>query len=82
MKISGARSFAFRGEPDHLIALRITADGIEEVYNGEWAPVAPLYAEKVKASNGQKSISLSKLKELNRLVKNRIPQVRDFPPIA
>ena len=54
-------------QPDFLLALKILEDGsIQEIYNGPgeiaWLNTGPLQ------KNGQKSISLSKLKELMKNV--------------
>ena len=49
-------------EADHLIVLRLAAGRTEEVYNGPGA--APWAAAGPMAKNGQRSISLSKLRGL------------------
>ena len=72
IKLTGAAgtSYGFRwssrlaSEPaDWLIALKLTAAGFEEIYNGPF-PVELLRGRR-DPSNGQISIALSKLKQLN-----------------
>ncbi len=72
IKLTGANgnSFGFRWSnlvprkpADILIALKLTDQGFEEIYNGRF-PVE-LLRERRDTSNGQISISLAKLRELN-----------------
>ena len=67
---------AMYAEPDHLIVLRLVAGSAEEVYNGPgawpWAAAGPV------AKNGQRTISLAKLRGLARDVPadKRLPLIR------
>lgn len=67
---------AMYAEADHLIVLRLAAGRAEEVYNGPsavpWAAPGPV------AKNGQRTISLAKLRRLARDVPlgDRLPLVR------
>lgn len=69
---------AMYAKPNHLIVLRLTAGRAEEIYNGPgtvpWAAAGPL------AKNGQRTISLSKLRRLAQEIplKKRIPMVRSI----
>jgi hypothetical protein len=63
IKATQGSSVALRSEPQHLLVLKILRDGTtEEAYNGPgalaWAHVGP------PQKNGQRSISLSKLRRL------------------
>jgi len=70
IKATQGRSVAFRGEPPLLIVLRIARDGsAEEVFNGPGGLVWPELARKPIPSNGQRSISLARLRALQALVK-------------
>jgi hypothetical protein len=65
-------------EADHLIVLRLSAGRVEEIYNGPgaepWAAAGP------RAKNGQRSMSVSKLRMLAQGVPDdrRIAAVREF----
>lgn len=62
---------AFRCAPEYLLVLRLHKDGrFDEVYNGHGARVWALVSHKPVPSNGQLSVSLSKLTALNALVPN------------
>jgi hypothetical protein len=67
---------AMYAEADHLIVLRLTAGLAEEIYNGPgagpWAAAGPV------AKNGQRTISLAKLRGLAQDVPpdKRLPLVR------
>jgi hypothetical protein len=74
IKATQGSSVALRSEPQHLLVLRILQDGTtEESYNGPgalaWAHVGP------PQKNGQRSISLSKLRRLMEQVSpdDRLP---------
>jgi hypothetical protein len=63
IKATQAKSVGLRAEPDHLLVLKLNADGSAiEVYNGPGSP-AWHQAGKVQ-KNGQRSISLSRLRAL------------------
>ena len=68
----GDRAVALRGlQPlaDHLLVIRINAESREDViYNGPAASVWTAIAHKAVQSNGQRKISLSKLRELQKSV--------------
>lgn len=63
LKATQGKAVAMRSEPDHLIVLRILPDGsAEEIFNGPGGP-AWTAAGKMQ-SNGQRPISLSRLRSL------------------
>lgn len=63
----GSKQIALRKKPDYLIVLKIERDGsFTEVYNGPGN--APWGKAGKKQSNGQRPISLRKLKDLMRSV--------------
>ena len=66
-------------EPDFLIALRLSDEGLEVLYNGEGAAVWQSCGKKQK--NGQRRINNRKLRELNKNAKNPLPSCRPFPQI-
>ncbi|MDE0661073.1 MAG: hypothetical protein OXI79_15645 [Gammaproteobacteria bacterium] len=60
----GKRGVAMRAEPKHLLVLRLDADlGVEVVYNGRGH--APWSSAGKLQRNGQRAISLAKLRKLN-----------------
>ena len=60
----GKKSVALRAEPEHLLVLRLDSDrSVEVVYNGRGDE--PWSAAGKKQSNGQREVSLSKLRSLN-----------------
>jgi hypothetical protein len=69
---------AMYAEADHLIVLRLAAGRAEEIYNGPgrapWTEAGPV------AKNGQRTISVSKLRRLAQEVplERRLPVVRAF----
>lgn len=70
IKATQGRSVGIRSEPDHLIVVKIMPDGtIEECYNGEGKTAWEQSGKMQK--NGQRSISISKLKEIMKLHKTR-----------
>ncbi len=79
----GNRSIALSSEPDHLLALRLTPERqIEVVYNG--AGARPWEKAGRMQKNGQRPISLSRLRELNQSVpeSERLPLVRPVQLVA
>jgi hypothetical protein len=78
VQIKGTRRsrVAMYAEADHLIVLRLAAGRAEEIYNGPgagpWAAAGPV------AKNGQRTISLAKLRGLAQEVPadRRLPLVR------
>jgi hypothetical protein len=62
--------------PDVLICLRMTVDGFFEVYNGPFPK--DVLSSKVQSSNGQVSLSLKTLSDLNPKL---LPEVRSFSSI-
>ena len=66
----GNRAVALRAEPEHLLVLRLAPDrSLEVVYNGQGA--APWSQSGKVQSNGQRSISLSRLRAINRGIPER-----------
>ena len=83
IKLTGGTRFNLRwdGEPnsetaDVLICLKLDSQGFQEIYNGEF-PLA-LLTEKKPQNNGQMSLALSKLKQLNPEL---LPKIRSFQSI-
>ena len=77
IKATQADRVALRSESDYLLVLRFSPDGnSQEIYNGPgdepWKMAGP------RQSNGQKQISLSRLRELSRTVspEHRLQQTR------
>lgn len=65
IKATQGKSVALRHEPEHLIVLRLHRTGeMSEIYNGPG--VLPWSQSGKKQSNGQRSISLSRLQTLMR----------------
>ncbi len=72
-------SIALYDEPDFLIALQLTDEGLYIVYNGPGAIVWRNCGKPQK--NNQRTITLRKLRRLNEAVKSPIPLVRPLPEI-
>jgi hypothetical protein len=69
IKATQARSVGLRSQPDHLVVLKLNADGsANEVYNGPGTPAWQQAGEMQK--NGQRSIGLSRL----RLIMEEVPE--------
>jgi hypothetical protein len=73
IKLTSKNSFAFRWPPhvgvevpEILLALKLTYDGFEEIYNGAYP--RQLFDDRPNAMNGQVKIQASKLKELNTML--------------
>ena len=67
IKITQGKRVAFRKRPEHLIVLKLHADGAtEEVYNGPGQE--PWHQSGRMQKNGQRPISLSKLEALMKSV--------------
>ena len=74
IKTTQAKSVGLRSEPDHLLVLKLSANGsIDEVYNGPGA--APWKAAGKLQSTGQRPIGVAKLRALMDAVplSQRIP---------
>ena len=66
----GSRGVALRAEPEHLLVLRLAPDrSLEVVYNGKGA--SPWSQSGKVQSNGQRPISLARLRAINRDVAER-----------
>ncbi|HEY5329102.1 MAG TPA: DUF2442 domain-containing protein [Acidobacteriaceae bacterium] len=70
IKLTSASSFTFRWPvnsgtelPEILLALKLTDDGFEEIYNGPYPQ--HLFDGRTNAANGQLKLPVSKLRELN-----------------
>ena len=73
----GARGVALRAEPDHLLVLRLAPDrSLEVVYNGRGK--LPWSQSGKMQKNGQRQISLARLRDINRAV----PERDRLPPCA
>jgi hypothetical protein len=80
IKLTAVNSgIALYSEPDFLIVLQLTDEGIETVYNGPGEIVWKNCGKRQK--NDQCHIGLSKLHHLNQTVTNPIPNVRPLPTI-
>jgi hypothetical protein len=80
IKLTQGNSVSIRHEPDHLIVLqRRKGTRVSVVFNGPGA-LAWEHAGK-KQDNGQRPISLAKLRELDRSVSSagRLTQIREAP---
>lgn len=63
IKMTQGKSIGLREQPDYLIVLRLDRQGdVTEIYNGSGKQ--PWEAAGTKQSNGQKNISLARLKRL------------------
>ena len=70
IKATQVQSISISSEPDYLIAIKLFSDGSwEEVYNGPGKPAWNNTGKMQK--NGQRPISLSKLKKLALLVEEK-----------
>ncbi|MBC6428984.1 MAG: hypothetical protein GDA55_07155 [Cellvibrionales bacterium] len=66
---TGSGRVGFRSEPEHTVVIRILPDGaFAEVYNGPGKPIWEKFAGKKRPKNGQYSISVKQLSELNKTV--------------
>lgn len=64
IKATQVKQISISSEPDYLIVIRLLPDGsFEEYYNGKGSPA--WNAAGAMQKNGQRSISLSKLRRLN-----------------
>ena len=69
IKATQSKRAGFRHEPEFAIVIKINPDGtFEETYNGPGSLIWSLFSEKRLPRNGQHTISLNKLKELNSTV--------------
>ena len=69
IKATQSNSVAFRSEPEHSIIIKINPDGsYQEIFNGPGCLIWSQFFGKKAPSNGQYSISINKLKDLNRQV--------------
>lgn len=78
IKLTGGNgSVSLYSEPDHLIVLQLRNGEFATVYNGNgsgvWKDCRP------RASNGQRAISLSRLRSLNAEGTQSIAQINSFP---
>lgn len=70
IKATQKKNIAISSEPDYLIAIKIHPDGtFEEIYNGPGKPVWESSGKVQK--NGQRSISLAKLKVLTEMLSDK-----------
>ncbi|NNK77330.1 MAG: hypothetical protein HKP40_01325 [Litoreibacter sp.] len=80
IKLTQGKSVAIRHEPEHLLVLsRPKGAKISVIYNGPGAPVWSATGKMQK--NGQRSISLTKLSDLDAICpeEERLPLVREAP---
>ncbi|MEC9344628.1 MAG: hypothetical protein VYB54_00270 [Pseudomonadota bacterium] len=80
IKLTQGKGIAIRHEPEHLIVLHRPAGGpVRVVFNGSGAPAWQATGKMQK--NGQRPISLTRLRTVDRAVaaSDRLPQLRDAP---
>ena len=80
VKFTQGRSVALRHEPQHLIVLqRKKGTPVDVIYNGPGVAVWTVCG--TKQTNGQRPISVARLKQLDAAVprQNRLPQLRVAP---
>jgi hypothetical protein len=79
IKATQGKSVAFRSCPDFAIIIRIEEDGtFETCFNGPGAKIWDTFSGKQIPKNGQYSIVLNRVRELDKQVdgSDRIPRVR------
>lgn len=80
IKVTQAQRVALRSRPKHLLVLRLNREGgFSEVYNGPGDIVWKEFKGKVKPSNGQFQISLSRLAALMREVPPELKLPMEIP---
>jgi hypothetical protein len=77
IKLTAGNRIAMYNQPDHLIVLHLNKLKTELVYNGPGEPAWNRCGQVQK--NGERSVGLTKLRELNRDALPKIEQVREFP---
>ncbi len=79
IKLTQRTAVAISYQCEHLLVLRMTPEnGFEEIYNGEGAPVWSIIGNKAEAGR-QRSLSVTKLSELNLSSASPLNRIRDFP---
>ena len=75
----GTKGVSLYSEPVHLLVLQLAGNAFVTVYNGPGSPVW----EKCRAvqKNGQRSVNLSVLRQLNAKPGHKLTQVREFPSL-
>lgn len=80
IKLTGAERIALNSEPEHLLVLQLKNKSFVTIFNGPGDIVWQLCGKLQK--NGQRPISISKLKLLDTAITTKkLPQVRDFPEL-
>jgi hypothetical protein len=82
IKATQGNSVALRSGPEKLLVLKLFRDGsFEEIYNGPGATVWALVEANPRPSNGQYQVRLSRLRELNKNVRDveRLARVKPNP---
>jgi hypothetical protein len=78
VKATQGKSVALRENPDFLIVVRLHSNGTsEDIYNGPGKPVWDSCGRMQK--NGQRPISLAKLRQLNQSVRESTRIPRTYP---
>ncbi len=75
----GIGSVSLYGEPQHLIVLQLRNGKFATVYNGLGSEV--WHNCRPPAKNGQRTITLSKLRALNAESNRKLEQVNEFPSL-
>lgn len=76
----GNRSVSLYNEPQHLLVLQLKNDGFATVYNGRGS--VAWQSCRAEAKNGQRSIALSKLRQLDKEEPHKLPQLNPFPVLV
>lgn len=76
----GDRSVSLYNEPQHLLVLQLKNDGFAIVYNGRGS--VAWQNCRAGAKNGQRSIALSTLRQLDKEEPDKLPQVNPFPVLV
>lgn len=79
IKLTQRSAVAISHPCDHLLVLRMARKtGFEEIYNGDGARVWSIIKDNAETGR-QRSLSVSKLLELNRSSASPLKRIRDFP---
>ena len=77
IKLTGGKTVALRHEPEHLLVLvRGVTGKVDVVYNGPGAPVWGACRE--MAPNGQRTVSVARLRKLDAVVEDRLRLAREL----
>lgn len=81
IKATSSKSIGLRSQPEHLLVLQINRDGsYEEIFNGPGAFAWDLCGPMQR--NGQRSVSVTKLRAHQARVEDKLPRRRAAPIIS